>query len=171
MAAMLVLFRMPDDHDLVHDRHELHFERGIRDSALRASLVRPMLAHRPGSDNMIGAKRKGARVCGGFGRAVAVCRGSWPWRPCGGGRPPRLCIASLRSATCMAISPPGADIARAAQLVDDRGRWIGGDTVLVQTGDVVDRGPDSLKIIQDLMRLQQEAPARPRPGHRAGRQS
>jgi hypothetical protein len=49
------------------------------------------------------------------------------------------------------------DIARAAQLVDDKGSWIGGDAALVQTGDVVDRGPDSLKIVQDLMRLQGEA--------------
>jgi len=49
------------------------------------------------------------------------------------------------------------DIARAAQLVNDTGRWIGGEAVLVQTGDAVDRGPDSLKIIQDLMRLQREA--------------
>ena len=48
-------------------------------------------------------------------------------------------------------------IIRAAQLVNDRGRWIGGDTVLIQTGDAVDRGPESLEIIQDLMRLQQEA--------------
>jgi hypothetical protein len=49
------------------------------------------------------------------------------------------------------------DIARAAQLVDKNGSWAGGDSVLVQTGDVVDRGPDSLKIVQDLMRLQREA--------------
>ncbi len=50
------------------------------------------------------------------------------------------------------------DIARAAGLVDDRGRWIGGGAILVQTGDVVDRGPDSRRIIQDLMRLQREVP-------------
>ncbi len=49
------------------------------------------------------------------------------------------------------------DIARAARLIDGKGAWIGRDAVLVQTGDVVDRGPDSLKIIQDLVRLQREA--------------
>ena len=49
------------------------------------------------------------------------------------------------------------DIARAAKLIDGKGAWIGANTVLVQTGDVVDRGPDSLKIIQDLVRLQREA--------------
>jgi hypothetical protein len=49
------------------------------------------------------------------------------------------------------------DIARAARLVDGKGSWIGGDASLVQVGDVVDRGPDSLKILEDLMRLQGEA--------------
>jgi len=49
------------------------------------------------------------------------------------------------------------DISRAAGLVDQRGRWAGGKTVLVQMGDIVDRGPDSLKIIRNLMALQREA--------------
>ena len=49
------------------------------------------------------------------------------------------------------------DIALAARLIDTRGRWAGGRTVFVQTGDVPDRGPDSLDIILDLRRLQVEA--------------
>src|SRR4029453_6217902 len=49
-------------------------------------------------------------------------------------------------------------IARAAGLIDAKGRWAGGQTVLVQLGDVVDRGPDSLKTIHHLMKLQREAP-------------
>ncbi|QDP18991.1 metallophosphoesterase [Sphingomonas xanthus] len=48
-------------------------------------------------------------------------------------------------------------IARGAGLVDQRGRWTGGATTLVQLGDVVDRGPDSLKIIRHLKRLQRES--------------
>lgn len=51
-------------------------------------------------------------------------------------------------------------IARAAGLVDAKGRWAGGNTTLVQMGDVPDRGPDSLKIIRQLMKLQREAPKR-----------
>lgn len=51
-----------------------------------------------------------------------------------------------------------AAIARAAGLVDPKGHWAGSSTVLVQMGDVVDRGPDSLKIIRQLMKLQREAP-------------
>ena len=48
-------------------------------------------------------------------------------------------------------------IASDARLIDARGRWTGGRATLVQTGDVVDRGPDSLGILRDLMRLQREA--------------
>lgn len=51
-------------------------------------------------------------------------------------------------------------IAAAAGLADSKGRWTGGNATLVQMGDVVDRGPDSLKIIHDLMKLQREAPKR-----------
>jgi hypothetical protein len=49
-------------------------------------------------------------------------------------------------------------IARTAGLVDARGRWAGGNTILVQMGDITDREPDSLKIIRDIQRLQKEAP-------------
>ena len=49
-------------------------------------------------------------------------------------------------------------IAAAAGIADAKGHWTGGSAALVQMGDVVDRGPDSLKIIHDLMRLQKEAP-------------
>lgn len=51
------------------------------------------------------------------------------------------------------------DIARDAALVDAKNKWIGGRTVLVQTGDITDRGPDSLKIIRHLQKLDGEAKA------------
>jgi hypothetical protein len=50
------------------------------------------------------------------------------------------------------------DIAHGAGLVDAAGHWAGGKTTLVQLGDIVDRGPDSLKIIRSLQQLQAEAP-------------
>ena len=49
------------------------------------------------------------------------------------------------------------EIALAARLIDADGDWTGGDTVLVQMGDVTDRGPDSLRIIRDLQRLEEQA--------------
>ena len=49
-------------------------------------------------------------------------------------------------------------IAKAGGLTDAKGHWAGGKTILVQTGDVVDRGPDSLDIIRNLQSLQREAP-------------
>ncbi len=52
------------------------------------------------------------------------------------------------------------DIARAAGIIDARGRWAGGKTILVQLGDILDRGADSLKIVRSLQQLQREAPRR-----------
>lgn len=51
-------------------------------------------------------------------------------------------------------------IARDARLIDARGRWAGGKTILVQMGDVTDRWADSLKIIRELQQLQRQAPRR-----------
>ena len=48
-------------------------------------------------------------------------------------------------------------IARDARLIDARNRWTGGRATLVQLGDITDRGPDSLKIIRHLQKLQKEA--------------
>lgn len=43
-------------------------------------------------------------------------------------------------------------------LVDKHGNWIGTDSVLVQTGDVIDRGPYSRESVEFLRRLQAQAP-------------
>ena len=48
-------------------------------------------------------------------------------------------------------------ILRSAGLIDRRDRWIGGRSRLVQTGDVLDRGSDSRKVIDLLRRLEREA--------------
>jgi hypothetical protein len=48
-------------------------------------------------------------------------------------------------------------ILREAKLLDARQRWIGGNAVLVQVGDVVDRGNDSRKLLDLIRRLEGEA--------------
>jgi hypothetical protein len=51
-----------------------------------------------------------------------------------------------------------AGILRTAGLIDSRGRWTGGRAVLVQTGDVLDRGADSRRVLDLLRKLEREAP-------------
>ncbi len=52
-----------------------------------------------------------------------------------------------------------AGLLRRAGVIDDADRWIGGRTQLVSLGDLLDRGADSRKVMDLLMRLQSEARA------------
>lgn len=46
---------------------------------------------------------------------------------------------------------------KAAGLVNSKGKWSGGKTHLVQTGDIPDRGPDTAKIIEHITKLAKQA--------------
>jgi hypothetical protein len=46
---------------------------------------------------------------------------------------------------------------KAAGLIDKKGKWSGGKTHLVQTGDIPDRGPDTGKIIEHITKLARQA--------------
>ena len=48
-------------------------------------------------------------------------------------------------------------VLRSAKLIDLQDSWSGGKTHLVQTGDILDRGPDSRKVMDLLMKLEKEA--------------
>jgi hypothetical protein len=48
-------------------------------------------------------------------------------------------------------------ILRAAGILDTRDRWIGSRAILVQTGDVLDRGPASRRALDLLRRLERDA--------------
>ena len=49
------------------------------------------------------------------------------------------------------------DLLSRAGLIDEKQNWSGKDAIFVQTGDIADRGPDTLKIINHLKKLKVEA--------------
>jgi len=49
------------------------------------------------------------------------------------------------------------NVMRSAGLINKSGKWAGGKTHLVQTGDVLDRGDDSRKIVDHLVKLAKQA--------------
>ena len=49
------------------------------------------------------------------------------------------------------------DVMKSAGLIGKSGKWSGGQTHLVQTGDITDRGADSRKIIDHLVKLSKQA--------------
>lgn len=50
-------------------------------------------------------------------------------------------------------------VLKLAGVTDDEGRWAGGETVLVQTGDTTDRGPDSGALLDLMQTLPAQAEA------------
>ncbi|KAM0750927.1 Metallo-dependent phosphatase [Meredithblackwellia eburnea MCA 4105] len=53
--------------------------------------------------------------------------------------------------------PPLTQLLRYLGLIDLRSRWVGGDTILVQTGDIVDRGRDTIAIYRLMDELRPQA--------------
>lgn len=49
------------------------------------------------------------------------------------------------------------DVLQLGKVIDHKGKWVGKKTRLVQLGDLPDRGPDTLKIIEFLMKLEKSA--------------
>ena len=64
-----------------------------------------------------------------------------------------------RGSRVVAVGDLHGDLQQAKKILelmavaDVSGAWIGGDTVLVQTGDVVDRGPNSIDVVRLLDKL------------------
>jgi hypothetical protein len=86
-------------------------------------------------------------------RPAAQSRGQAPVFPCDVQTTERIvAIGDIHGAFDQFVA-----ILRTAGLIDNRNRWSGKKAVLVQTGDVVDRGPDSRKALDLLRKLEGEA--------------
>jgi Calcineurin-like phosphoesterase len=48
-------------------------------------------------------------------------------------------------------------ILRDADILDGAGRWVGGETIVVQTGDLIDRGAESRAVLDFVMALERQA--------------
>lgn len=98
-----------------------------------------------------------------FGAAVALAvLGGTPQATARADEAPSSCNLSTPNRVVAIGDVHGAyewfvKILQAAQLVDNRQKWIGRGAVLVQTGDVVDRGPDARRVLDLLRRLETEA--------------
>ena len=99
------------------------------------------------------------RLLAGLWLAIAVAAG-----PCGAaGEASPYRVEGARRVVVFADVHGAFDaltsILRAQGIVDGALRWAGGDTQLVSLGDLVDRGADSRKVLDLLMRLEGEARA------------
>ena len=89
------------------------------------------------------------------GAELPRAQGSAPERPCDITTSERVvAIGDVHGAYDRFVA-----MLRAAGLINDRERWAGGRARLVQTGDVLDRGADSRKVVDLLIRLEREAAA------------
>jgi hypothetical protein len=51
-------------------------------------------------------------------------------------------------------------ILRTAEILDASGNWTGGNSIFVQTGDAIDRGSQGKQVLDLIMKLETQAPAR-----------
>ena len=75
-----------------------------------------------------------------------------------------IVVGSAPSARVVALGDVHGDfqqtvrVLKMARVIDNQHRWIGGDTTLVQLGDILDRGTEERELWDFFLRLRDEAP-------------